>query len=245
MLRQHLSDGVAAIGLSLTPDQLDGLLVYLDQLVRWNKTYNLTAVRDPADMIDRHLVDSLSVLAQINQLFGTKPIHLMDIGTGAGLPGIPLSLVRSSTSLTLVETSGKKAAFLRQCQITLGLKAMEVCQSRIENLDPKSLVLGSPDLLISRAFRPIGEFLELAAPFVLPSTIILAMKGPALQEELEQLAENVENKKVSKRLLSVLDTHIMSIEAFNLAESDATRQVAIFRATSQTGLNQPTAFLQE
>ena len=245
MLRQQLNDGAAAIGVPLIPDQLDALLAYLDQLVRWNQTYNLTAVRGPADMIDRHLVDSLSVLAHINKLFGTKPIHLMDIGTGAGLPGIPLALVRSSTALTLVETSGKKAAFLRQCQIALGLKDMEVCQSRVENLNPESLALGSPDLLISRAFRPIGEFLELAAPFVSSSTVILAMKGPALEDELAQLTKRIKQKKVSKHLLSVLDTHIMSIETISLAESDATRQVAIFSAAPQAGLNRPAAFLQE
>jgi len=244
-LEQRLQRGVDALGLTVLPQQRDQLLSYLDQLIRWNKTFNLTAVRDPAEMVDRHLLDSLAVLPLIAQTYADLPIHVMDVGTGAGLPGIPIALVRPSTSLTLVETNGKKAAFLRQCKIELGMTPVQVCQSRVEALAPETLELGPPDLIISRAFRAIGEFLGLVAPFVSSSTTVFAMKGPALHSELEQMAEQIKNPKVSERLLSLLASHKMRTEVLSLANIDATRQVAIFSAPSLSDIRPSAVFLQE
>lgn len=229
-LENRLQQGVNALGLKLLPQQQRQLLSYLDQLIRWNKTFNLTAVRDPVEMVDRHLLDSLAVLPLITHSYADLPIHLMDVGTGAGLPGIPIALLRPSTSLTLVETNGKKAAFLRQCKIELAMTSVQVCQSRVETLAPETLEFGSPDLIISRAFRAIGEFLELIAPFVSNITTVYAMKGPALNSELEQMARNIDDSKVSKQLLTLLATHQMRIEVLALAGIDATRQVAIYSA---------------
>lgn len=244
-LEQRLQQGVDALGLNVLPQQRDQLLSYLEQMIRWNKTFNLTAVRDPAEMVDRHLLDSLAVLPLIAQTYADSPIHLMDVGTGAGLPGIPIAIVRPSTSLTLVETNGKKAAFLRQCKIELGLKSVQVCQSRVEALAPDALELGQPDLIISRAFRAIGEFLELVAPFVSSSTTVFAMKGPALDSELEQMALQIRDLKVSEQLLSILASHQMRTEVLSLAGIDATRQVAIFGAPTPSDVRPSAVFLQE
>lgn len=244
-LEPRLRQGLDALGLTLLPQQQKKLLSYLGQLIRWNKTFNLTAVRDPAEMVDRHLLDSLAVLPLITQSYSDSPIHLMDVGAGAGLPGIPIALVRPATSLTLVESNGKKAAFLRQCKIELGMASVQVCQSRVEMLEPETLEFGTPDLIISRAFRAIGEFLELVAPFVSSTTTVFAMKGPALDSELEQMAKQINSDKVSKQLLTLLGSHQMKTEVLALANIDATRQVAIFSAPSPSDFRPSAVFLQE
>jgi len=226
----RLREGSVALGVSLPSDKTTQLMSYLDQLARWNKTFNLTAVRDPGDMIDRHLLDSLAVVPLIKRTFGDQPIHLVDVGTGAGLPGIPIALVRPGTKLTLIETNGKKAAFLRQCQIHLGLADVQICQARVEDLQPSTLQFGRPDLIIARAFRAVGEFFELVAPLVSPSTTIFAMKGPALASELDQLDQQIQCNRVSKCLQSILASHHLTIEGLELGDLGLLRQVAILRA---------------
>lgn len=245
VLRQRLEKGAAALGIAISAAQQNRLLAYLNQLIRWNKTFNLTAVREPVEMVDRHLLDSLAVIPLISRLFDTAPIHLMDVGTGAGLPGIPLALVRPSVSLTLIESNGKKAAFLRQCQIELGMQAVQVCQDRVEAIEPHALRLGQPDLIISRAFRAISDYLELVAPFVSDATTVFAMKGPALKTELEQLQSRVDNKEVSKHLLAFLASHEMSTEILAPENVDVSRQIAVFRAPSRSGMRPSVVSLQE
>ena len=150
------------------------LLAYLDFLAEWNRHTNLTAVREPAAMVTRHLLDSLVLLPH---LVGTR---LADLGSGAGLPGIPLALARPDLEVTLVDSNGKKARFLRAAVAELGLRA-EVAQTRVETL------AGSFDTLTARAFTSLANMLRWGGHLLRPDSVWLAQKGQYPADELAAL----------------------------------------------------------
>lgn len=153
------------------------LLAYLDLLARWNRTYNLTAVRDPLDMVSRHLLDSLAILPWA----GTG--RLLDVGAGAGLPGIPLAIANPVLDVTLVDSAGKKVRFMRHVKRALGLENIEPLHARIELLEA-----GEPfDTVVSRAFTSLSEFAASVRHLVSPGTRLLAMKGRRPDPEIEEL----------------------------------------------------------
>jgi 16S rRNA (guanine527-N7)-methyltransferase len=160
------------------PDSVrESLLAYLDLLSRWNKTYNLTAVRDPAGMVSRHVLDSLSVLPWLEG--GT----LLDAGTGAGLPGVPLAIVRPELKVTLLDSAGKKIRFLRHVQRELGLGNIFPVQARLEEFVPHAGFA----MIISRAFAELSQFALAARHLLEPGTRLLAMKGRLPEEEISHL----------------------------------------------------------
>jgi len=171
-----LRDGLAALALhgGLAPP----LLAYLDLLARWNRTYNLTAVRDPREMVPRHLLDSLAMEPFLDGI-GT----LADLGTGPGLPGIPLAIARPGLRVTLVEANGKKARFLREAVRTLGLGNAEVAESRIEALDRP----GAFDAITARALATLPQILGFGGHLLAPGGRLLAMKGARPDEEIAAL----------------------------------------------------------
>ena len=171
-----LREGLAALAL---PGELaPPLLAYLDLLVRWNRTYNLTAVRDPREMVSRHLLDSLAMESFLDGI-GT----LADLGTGPGLPGIPLAIARPRLRVTLVEANGKKARFLREAVRTLDLANAEVAESRIEALDRP----GAFDAITARALATLPQILEFGGHLLAPGGKLLAMKGARPDEEIAAL----------------------------------------------------------
>lgn len=183
-----LGDGLARLGLPLAPAVQESLLHYLALLAKWNRVYNLSAIRDPAQMLTHHLLDSLAALPVLRQdrLDGRgRPVSLIDVGAGAGLPGIPLALSWPMLSLTLAEPVGKKAAFLRQCVAELGLAhRVRVHAARVETLattDPPA------DLIICRAFASLRDFALAVRHLVTPDTQVWAMKGRRPDAELEEL----------------------------------------------------------
>lgn len=153
------------------------LLAYLALLVRWNGTYNLTAVRDPQQMVGRHLLDSLSLLPFVGS--GT----LADLGTGPGLPGIPLAIARPDLHVTLVESNGKKARFLREAVRTLGLDNAQVAEGRAEAV----VVPGGFDLLTARALDRLAGIIAVGGHLLKPGGLLLAMKGAVPHEEMAEL----------------------------------------------------------
>lgn len=150
---------------------------YLDLIARWNRAYNLTAVREPAQMATRHLLDSLSILPYL----GAGP--LADLGSGAGLPGIPLAIAWPELAVTLVEANGKKARFLREVQRELGLGNVRVEQSRAEALAED----GAYDCLTARAFGTLAELVRVGGHLLGPGGRLLAMKGRLPEEEIAAL----------------------------------------------------------
>lgn len=186
-LKGLLEDGLQRLGLDIPPSQVDMLLAYLDLLQRWNKTYNLTAIRDPRRMVSHHLLDSLSILPWIGQ--GS----LLDVGTGAGLPGVPVAVV-SGVQATLVDSVGKKIRFLRQVKRNLAIENIHPQQTRIENFPPgESLVT-----ITSRAFSALVDFALAVRHLIQPDTRLLAMKGRYPKEELAGLPSWIEVEAVEK-----------------------------------------------
>ena len=175
-LRPELAAGLEALGLPAalaTP-----LLAYLALLARWNATYNLTAIRDPRDMVAKHLLDSLAMQPFVRDLR-----TLADLGTGPGLPGIPLAIATPGLQVTLVESNGKKARFLREAARQLGLGNVQVAESRIEAFRP-----GTPfDAITARALATLPLILELGGHLPGPGGRLLAMKGVVPDEEIATL----------------------------------------------------------
>jgi 16S rRNA (guanine527-N7)-methyltransferase len=161
------------VALKLDPSLAAPLLKYLGELVIWNKAYNLTSVRDPAEMVSRHLLDSLTVLPHIGG-------RVLDAGTGAGLPGIPLALANGALNVTLLDSNGKKTRFLRHAQRQIPLTNVEIVEARAESFQPPARF----DAIVSRAFAHLREFLEQTAHLAADDGRWLAMKGKLDAKEL-------------------------------------------------------------
>ncbi len=177
-LRSDLERGLDALRIDRA--HADALLAYLALLDRWNRTYNLTAIRDPREMVTRHLVDSLAMHAHVHAVS-----RLADLGTGPGLPGIPLAIVQPALEVSLVESSGKKARFLREAVRALGLRNARVVEARIEAHDAP----GHYDAITARALGTLGMILEHGGRLLAPRGRLLAMKGVVPREEIAALPE--------------------------------------------------------
>lgn len=175
-LRPELESGLHALGLGAS--LADPLLAYLALLARWNQTYNLTAIRDPREMLGKHLLDSLAMHAH---LAGIK--SLADLGTGPGLPGIPLAIARPQLHVTLVESNGKKARFLREAVRQLRLDNAEVAETRIEAFDAPAAF----DALTARALATLPQIIDLGGHLLAPHGRLLAMKGVLPDDEINAL----------------------------------------------------------
>lgn len=190
-LAERLAEGCSLLKLDVGLDEREHLLAYLDLLQRWNRVYNLTAIRDPSDMLTQHLLDSLAVLRPLEEAAareatrrGASPC-LLDVGSGAGLPGLALALAWPALEADLVEPVGKKAAFLRQSVAELGLaQRVRVHEGRIQ----EARLPRAPDLAICRAFSSLNEFASLIEPFLTPETVVFAMKGQRQEIEAEAAA---------------------------------------------------------
>jgi 16S rRNA (guanine527-N7)-methyltransferase len=178
--RSELEQGLAALGLARA--HAAPLLDYVALLLRWNRAYNLTAIRDPREMVSKHLLDSLAMHASVDAIADAGG-SLADLGTGAGLPGIPLAIVKPTLQVALVESNGKKARFLREAVRTLALGNVRVLESRIEAVDDA----GAFDAITARALATLPLILELGGHLLKPGGVLLAMKGTVPADELAAL----------------------------------------------------------
>jgi 16S rRNA (guanine527-N7)-methyltransferase len=178
----ELEQGAAQLGIDLSETQQQQLLAYLALLNKWNKAYNLTAVRDPAGMISRHLLDSLSVAPQVDQ---SGP-RWLDVGSGGGMPGIPLAILFPERSFTLLDSNGKKTRFLTQVKLELRLANVEVIHSRVEQFKPAQPYTD----ITSRAFSSLDDFANWTRHLGDLETRWLAMKGVQPDDELQALPED-------------------------------------------------------
>ena len=185
--RTALERGLEQLALALPASASEQLLQYLALLDKWNRIYNLTAIRDPLGMVSHHLLDSLAVLPHLPL---PAAVRIADAGSGAGLPGIPLALAKPQWQLALIEANQKKAAFLRQATIELALPNVEVHEGRVEAWRPADRFA----LVISRAFTRLADFVATCRHLVAPRGVLAAMKGKDPQAELAELPADVRCK---------------------------------------------------
>ena len=208
VLAQQLARGLTALQLTLSAEQRTKLLAYVQLLVKWNQVYNLTSVRNPCDMITRHLLDSLAVVPFI------KGPRVLDVGTGAGLPGIPLAIALPELDFVLLDSVAKKTRFVVQATGELGLSNVVVKTQRVE----KYQSLGLFDTVISRAFSSIAEFITVAGPLCRRGGgVLLAMKGRYPQDELSALPPGYRLKAATRLTVPDLDEerHVVQLVRAN------------------------------
>lgn len=180
-LKNILQEGLVQMGISLTVPQQLQLLAFVDLLKKWNSTYNLTALRDEQSVINHHILDSLTLLPYV-----TKARGLIDVGSGGGMPGIPIAIARPDLPVALLDANSKKTSFLQQAAIELGLSNVQVITGRVE-----AMVGEQFDVITSRAFAELADFVSITRQLMAKGGCWAAMKGVYPYEEIAQLPDNV------------------------------------------------------
>jgi len=197
-MRDTLQAAATELGLELSDHQLDQLLAYLALLQKWNKVYNLTAVRDPAQMLSHHLIDSLSVITPL-QKHGA-PARLMDVGAGGGLPGVVIAICCPGTDVTCVDAVAKKATFIQQVAAELKLPNLHGVHSRVEQLTVEPF-----GVITSRAFASLVDFTSLTRQHLAEGAVWMAMKGQHPADEIAALPADVDVFHVEQLAVPGLD----------------------------------------
>jgi 16S rRNA (guanine527-N7)-methyltransferase len=197
---QSLMLGARRLGLDLEVQQREQLLAYVGLIERWNRTFNLTAVREPAQMITQHLLDSLAVVGPLRKHTAGARASLLDVGSGAGLPGIVLAIVCPELLVTCVDAVAKKAGFMRQVGVELGLRSFTARHARVEGLEPRPW-----ELVISRAFASLADFTSLTESLLAPTGVWLAMKGRLPTDEIAALPTEIDLFHVEQLSVPGLD----------------------------------------
>ncbi|MGB1327430.1 MAG: 16S rRNA (guanine(527)-N(7))-methyltransferase RsmG [Porticoccaceae bacterium] len=202
--QQELELGIKTLGLNYSSHQVEQLLAYLEMLQRWNKAYNLTAIREPIQMIRLHLLDSLAIHPFIQ---GVKDI--IDVGTGPGLPGIPLAILNPDINFTLLDSNGKKTRFLFQAINDLSLSNAREINQRVEKYQPENTF----DIILSRAFSSISDMLYQCDHLVSNNGCFLAMKGKKPDSELSQITKDYKVVELSEVNVPKIDSerHLIKI----------------------------------
>lgn len=205
-LNEILSKGLRQLNLAqpLDDKQQNTLIKYVELLNKWNKTYNLTAVRKSEQMVTRHLLDSLSICPYI------RGKHILDVGTGAGLPGIPLAVIFPDRQFTLLDSNNKKTRFVIQAVSELELPNVDVVQSRVEEFESEVLF----DTIISRAYSAIGDMVKQTSHLLASDGVFLAMKGANPIAEIDELSSNytIEESHVIKVPGLEEERHLLEIK---------------------------------
>ena len=203
------SSAMRPIAASLTAEARSKLAAYLDLLAKWNRVYNLTAIRDRDRMEALHVEDALAVLPWVPE--ASRKVRLLDIGSGGGIPGIPLAIARPAWDVVLVESNGKKAAFLTQAGLEIGLANVRIAASRIEDFRDAS----GFDIAICRAFADLATFVDAARGHVVRGGLMIAMKGALPEDEIAALPD---------------DVAVVGMPALDVPGVDAARHLVILRA---------------
>lgn len=205
-LEARITEGISAMGLALPAGASAKLAQYLELIAKWNRVHNLTAIREPEQMVVLHVLDSLSVLPHVA---GART--LLDVGTGAGLPGIPLAIARPDLAVTLLDSNHKKATFLQQAKAELALANVAVACERVEQWKPPQPF----DAVVSRAFAELSDFVTQARHLVAPGGQMLAMKGVHPFEEIARVPSTHKVEGVVELLVPSLDAkrHLVFLKA--------------------------------
>lgn len=196
-LTQPIEQGLLAMGVDLPPQSRGRLAAHLELIEKWNQVHNLTAVRDTAQMVVLHLLDSLTLLPHLGDAK-----TLIDVGSGPGFPGIPLAIARPELSITLLDSSHKKCAFLEQARVELGLENITVACERVQQYHPEQLF----DAVVSRAFAELSDFVVQSQHLAAPGGRLLAMKGVYPFEEIARVP-------ATHRVAQVVELAVPSLEA--------------------------------
>jgi 16S rRNA (guanine527-N7)-methyltransferase len=183
--------GAAELGVDLSGSQADQLVRFAALLVRWNAVHNLTAISSPTGVLSHHLLDSLAILPLISSICGEKPCRVLDVGSGGGLPGIPLAIARPRWRVTVVDKVQKKVAFLVQAKLELGLTNLDCLHARVEDVEAPPF-----DVIVARAFSSLEEFVRVSAHLLAPGGHWAAMKGAYPKEELADLERTMPGVRV-------------------------------------------------
>ena len=198
-LASGLSAGIQALGLNLSDDRQKLLLDYVALIQKWNKVYNLTALRDPADMLSHHLLDSLTAVAPLARHTQGQAIRVLDVGSGGGLPGVVLAICMPELNVTCVDTVAKKAAFVQQVAVSLKLPNLRGIHARVESLtDPYQVIC-------SRAFASLPDFVSWSRSALAEGGVWMAMKGKHPQDEIKALPSDVKVFHVEPLVVPGLD----------------------------------------
>ena len=205
-----LDEGLAALaaaGIALPPQAAGKLAAFLALLAKWNRTYNLTAIRDPEQMITHHVLDALSVLPHLPP----RAARVLDVGSGGGVPGLPLAIARPGSTFVLLDASQKKGAFLQQAAIELGLGNVEAVTARVEDYAPAAPF----DVIVSRAFSDLATFARAGLRLLAPAGRLLAMKGALPLDEIAALPPGVRVVATPTIVVPGLDAarHLVVMEA--------------------------------
>jgi 16S rRNA (guanine527-N7)-methyltransferase len=210
-LEPDLRAGAAALGLALSDEQVAKLLQYLGLLQKWGKVYNLTAVREPAEMLSHHLLDSLAVVGPLRRQTGGRTVRLLDVGSGAGLPGVVIAICCPEISVDCLDAVAKKSAFVQQAAGTLQLRNLRGVHGRVEQ------VHDAYDVVSSRAFASLADFVEGSRSALAHEGVWLAMKGKRPDMELAALPNGVA---------------VFHVEQLTVPRLDAERCIVWMRAVS-------------
>lgn len=183
MTKELLKEGLSELGLIPTEEQINAFMIYLSELNRWNKAYNLTGIKKDEDIVIKHFLDSLLYL----KAMPTGELRVADVGSGAGFPGIPIKIIRPEIHMYLIEPTGKKCLFLRNIIRQLDLKKTEVIEKRIAEVKADKEFASPVDIAVTRALFDIKEFIKQASHIVKKGGIIILNKGPKVKEEIKML----------------------------------------------------------
>ncbi|MDP0561594.1 MAG: 16S rRNA (guanine(527)-N(7))-methyltransferase RsmG [Candidatus Endonucleobacter sp. (ex Gigantidas childressi)] len=206
VISECISVGAEGLALSLTGKQVDLLSRYVALLVKWNKTYNLTAVRDPVQMVSRHVIDSLSITPFV------KSDNMLDIGSGPGLPGIPLAVLYPNKLVSTLDSNGKKTRFMEHVKMELGLNNLTVINSRVECYQTESL-FGE---ITCRAFSSLTDIVQKVKHLLVDSGVYLVMKGRYPNKEIHELMKHT-------------DCELVEVVSLHVPESGGERHLVILR----------------
>jgi 16S rRNA (guanine527-N7)-methyltransferase len=210
-LAAMLSEGAQTLGVALTDEQHGKLLDYVALLAKWNAVYNLTAIRDPRQMLIQHILDSLSIVPHLSPRGASS---VLDVGSGGGLPGIVLAIVLPDWQVTLNDIVHKKSAFQNQAKAELKLDNLSVVTGRVESLRPGVEVPAKFDAIVSRAFADLADFVTLARHLVAPGGAIWAMKGVQPDDEIARLPAGAHVKQTIRLAVPMLEAerHMIKVE---------------------------------
>ena len=183
--RELLKEGLRELDIAFSEEQIQAFMVFLAELKKWNRTYNLTGIREDKDIVEKHFLDSLLYLKAMPE----GAIKVADIGTGAGFPGIPIKIIRPEIEMYLIESSGKKVAFLRHVVKKIGLDRIEVIEKRVEEVKSGRELPSPVDIAVTRALFSIREFIKKSSHLVKEGGELILNKGPKVSEELKVLKD--------------------------------------------------------